>query len=190
MNDATAGPRDPFVAAWIATVVDVPLYTLIGGACAYVGAQVWETLTGVEGEARVGVDDTEAAVLTVTALIIAVGIAAVAHTIGRRLHSRTAGSSPARASAAFALMGGTLGLIPAGMVAAGSDEPAALAFVAIAIVLPCASVAALTRLLLPRVAASETVVTGFAIAAVLCVLVACALLAMVWVTWPDVDRAL
>ncbi|WP_062521064.1 hypothetical protein [Demequina silvatica] len=181
---ATPAPASPFVASWVAVAVDVPLYTVLGTAFAYAGAQVWEALTDADAEVRATLDATEAAVLATTALIVVVGIAAVAHTVGRWVHTRT-GSLPTSAAAGrFALMGGLLGLLPAAAVAALSGEPAAIAFVAIAIVAPCALVAGLTRALLPRVWRSETVFTGFAIAAVISVLLACAVLALLGTAWP------
>ncbi|WP_062289273.1 hypothetical protein [Demequina phytophila] len=174
---APQAPASPFVASWVAIVVDVPLYTVLGTAFAYAGAQVWEALSGADAATRATVDSTEAAVLATTALIVTVGIAVVAHTVGRWVHTRTDALPTRRASSRFALMGALLGLIPATVVAVASGEPAAIAFVAIAIVAPCALVAGLTRALLPHVWPSQARVVGFAVAAVVCVLLAAAVLA-------------
>ncbi|SEI94606.1 hypothetical protein [Demequina mangrovi] len=181
---AAAAPRDPFVAAWIATAVDIPLYSVIATVLAYAGAQVWEAGAGGAAGLPRAIDDIEAAVLVAHMLIIAAGIGLVAHTIGRWVHVRTRELSRRRAVASFATMGGLLGLVPAGAVLVATGEPDAALFVAIAIVAPCALVAGLTRLVLPRVAASEKAVTGFAIVAVILVLAAFTVLAVLMVTMP------
>ncbi|WP_062385405.1 hypothetical protein [Demequina iriomotensis] len=186
---AAPAPRDPFVAAWIAIVVDLPLFTVIGGAAAFLGAQVWEVLTDASPATRTTLDRTESAVVTAWAFIVVLGIAVVAHTVGRWLHERTAEAPPRRAAAAFAAMGGALSLIPSAVIVARSGEPASLVFVAVALVVPCALVAGLTRMLLPRVAGSEKAVTGLAIVAVLCVLLAIAVLAITWIALPELAIA-
>ncbi|WP_062464182.1 hypothetical protein [Demequina soli] len=180
-----SGPRaggplsEPVVAAWIATAVDIPLYTLAAALCVPAGAWVW----GLLGGASPGrVDTTEAATLVATALIVAVGIASVAQTVGRWLHVRTLGVPRARSARSFATMGGLLGLIPAAVIVAIAGSAAAIPFALIAVVLPCTVVAAATNVLLPRVAASLGAVTAFAVVAVICFLGAVGVLVLFQVT--------
>ncbi|WP_062529700.1 hypothetical protein [Demequina rhizosphaerae] len=174
----------PQAAAWVAAAVTVPLYTVIGSACAYAGALVWEALTGDGAGMRLRLDQTEVAVFVVTVLIIAVGIVATAHTAGRWVHGRSEGEPSSVAVTRFAVLGGALGLVPATLIVLGSDHPASAVFVLLGVVLPCAGVAALARALVPLVASSEGAIVVAAVLAVMCTLAAVTLLAATWATWP------
>ncbi|WP_062316136.1 hypothetical protein [Demequina maris] len=176
--------ESPQAAAWVAAAVTIPLYTVIGTACAYAGAMAWEELTGGGDAMRLRLDQTEVAVFLATVLIIAVGIAVTAHTAGRWLHARTADEPASVAVGSFATLGGVLALAPALAIVLGSGDPAAAVFVVLGLVLPCAVVAAIARAVVPAVASSEAAIVVVAVLAVVCTLIAVTLLAATWATWP------
>ncbi|MDN4476826.1 hypothetical protein QQX09_13280 [Demequina sp. SYSU T00192] len=176
--------ESPEAAAWVAAAVTIPLYAVLGSACAFTGAMVWESLTGGGAGVRLRLDQTEVAVFLATALIVAVGIVVTAHTAGRWLHERTADQPTSRAVGSFAMLGGALALAPALAIVIGSDDPASAVFVLLGLVLPCAVTAALARVVVPLVASSTVAIAAVAVLAALFTLVAVTLLAATWATWP------
>ena len=140
-------------AAWLATAIGIPVYGASALILAYLAGPLvgaLESDTNPEQQSWVFVG-----VAFVNVAIALLGIALIAHTVGRVLFARTRDQSPMAAGRAFALMGALLAVVPVVFIALG--QPSHLGggvYAAIAVGVPCGLTAGLTRAVLPSVLAS------------------------------------
>lgn len=159
-------------AAWLATAIGIPVYGATALIASYLAAPV---VTGLASELTT-VEDLAifVGVAVINVAIALVGIALIAHTLGRLLFGRTRAKAPAPAGVAFAAMASALAAPIVAFVALGTDETlAGGVYAAIAVGLPCGFTAGLTRAVLPGVAASPAatrIAGGVAAAGVLVIL--------------------
>lgn len=138
-------------AAWLATATGIPIYVAL---CAVVwgpGVALFAALA--EDESSPTVQTPALSVIAaVSILIVVVGIAAVAHTVGRLVFARTASWDLSKAAVAFGAMAALLAVVPVVLISMGQEDTwAAAAASVIVILFPCALTAAATRALLPSV---------------------------------------
>ena len=137
-------------AAWLATATGIPIYVALAAIVWGPAVAVYSAITG---ETDVTVDTGSLGVIAaVSILIVVVGIAAVAHTVGRLVFARTDDEELGKAAVVFGAMAALLAVVPVVLIAMGQDEVwATIAAAVIIIVFPCALTSAATRALLPSV---------------------------------------
>ena len=137
-------------AAWLATATGIPIYTAL---TAIVWGPAVALYSSIADDPEASVDTPALGVIAaVSILVVVVGIAAVAHTVGRVVFARTDDAELGKAAVAFGAMAALLALVPVVLIAIGQDETWAAAAAAIIIVLvPCTLTSAATRAMLPSV---------------------------------------
>ncbi|GIG55522.1 hypothetical protein [Demequina activiva] len=160
-------------AAWLATATGIPIYVILSAVVWGPGVALYAAIADEPGAT---VDSAALAVIAAVGILIAVvGIAFVAHTVGRVVFARTNDQELGKAAVAFGAMAAVLAVVPVVLIAMGQDDPWAAAAASVVIILfPCALTSAATRALLPsvdRFAALRTAVIVLLVLAVIAVVV-------------------
>ncbi|MFW2514538.1 hypothetical protein ACNI3K_12255 [Demequina sp. SO4-13] len=161
-------------AAWLATATGIPIYVLVWAIMWGPGVQLFGSLADAEGTPTVE-DPTLSAIATVNILVVLVGIAAIAHTIGRIVFTRTRDTPVGKAAVVFAVMGAVLAVVPVVFIAVGQEDAWAATVAALVLVLVPSTVSSgATRALLPfvdRYSALRSAVIVLMVIAVIAVVV-------------------
>ncbi len=139
-------------AAWLATAVGIPVYAAVWAVVWAPGVVLFSSIAGLDTRATVGSDSALATIGAVNILIVFVGIAAVAHSVGRLVFARTKDMQHGQAAVIFGAMAAILALVPVIWIAVGQEHSWASAVAAFVIILvPCAVAGAAGRAALPYV---------------------------------------
>lgn len=143
-------------AAWLATAVGIPVYAAVWAIVWAPGVVLFSSIAGLDTRATVGTSSALSTIGAVSILIVFVGIAAVAHTVGRIVFARTSQMQHGQAAVIFGAMAAILALVPVIWIAIGQENAWASAVAAFVIILvPCALASAAGRAALPYVARLE-----------------------------------
>ncbi|MDN4481469.1 hypothetical protein [Demequina muriae] len=138
-------------AAWLATATGIPLYVLMWAIVWGPGVQLFGSLADIEPRPTVE-NSTLAAIAAINILTVLVGLAVVAHTVGRVVFARTSSMAVGQAAVVFAAMAAVLAVVPVVLVGVGQEDTGPAVAAAIVIILvPCVVSAGATRALLPAV---------------------------------------
>lgn len=161
-------------AAWLATAIGILIYVVVWAIVWGPGIQLFGSLADIEPRPTVE-NSTIAAIAAVNILIVLIGIAVVAHTVGRLVFARTASMPVGKAAIVFAAMAAVLAVVPVVIIGMGQDDvwPAVAAAI-VMVAIPCIVAAGATRALLPaidRYAALRATVMVLLVLAVIAVVV-------------------
>lgn len=138
-------------AAWLAAGTGIPIFVLMWAIVWGPGVQLFGSLSDLEARPTIE-NSTLAAIAAINILIVLVGLAAMAHTVGRLVFARTAHMTTGKAAVIFAAMGAILAIVPVVFIGIGQDDAwPAVAAALVIILVPSVVAAGATRALLPLV---------------------------------------